>query len=592
MKKIHETLFYFLMSMFAPFSWFISGQIFFAVIWAIDISFRPYCLKLIIDAAEGGSLTLFSTIAFYPIMGYVAACVAVVFLSTGYDVLWLTLHSNLKKYIGTALMERLMDHSHYFYQNYFSGNLANKINDIIVGVPKLLKTAIDEFFSDAIALLFAVATVSSVDICFAYAAIVWLVVFFIGSAPYFLKKAKLLSLRAAEERAQASGSIVDILTNSMNVRLFGGKSFEEKRLERVFTSTLHAEQRRDKFFALLYFLQGLSFLVFEVVCIYWLVQGIKVGRYTLGDFSLIMTLNLAILDSVWRVSQDICDFSESLGNIAQGLSIINAPFEISDKKDAQELKVTHGKIVFEHVRFRYKGSAPLFKDINLTIEPGQKVGLVGYSGSGKTTFTNLLMRIMKVKSGRILIDGQDITQVTQHSLRKSMSVIPQDALLFHRTLLENILYSKQDAQYDEVIAASKKANAFEFIRKMPDGFNTMVGERGLKLSGGQRQRIAIARAFLKDAPILIFDEATSQLDLLSERLIQDSLNRLMHGKTTLVIAHRLHTLLNMDYILVFDEGRIIQRGNHKELMAQEGLYKTMWMAQKEGLLPQRQCELY
>ena len=375
----------------------------------------------------------------------------------------------------------------------------------------------------------------------------------------------------------------------MNVRLFGGKEYEQKHLETIFTATLQSEQKRDSFFALLYFLQGFSFLVFQTVCLYWLVIGIGDGKYTLGDFSLIMTLNLSVLDCVWRVSLDICDFSESLGNIGQGLRIIHVPFEICDKKDAHELKVSHGRITFEHVRFRYKGEAALFKDISLTIEPGQKVGLVGYSGSGKTTFTNLLMRIMKVKSGRILIDGQDITEITQHSLRRSISVIPQDTILFHRTLLENILYSKQDAQYDEVIEASKKAHAFEFIRKMPEGFNTMVGERGIKLSGGQRQRVAIARAFLKDAPILILDEPTSQLDALSEKLIQESLNRLMQGKTTLVVAHRLHTLLNMDFILVFDQGRIVQRGTHQELFCQEGLYRTMWLAQKEGILPQTEC---
>lgn len=591
MKKIQETLLHFLMSMFAPFSWYIFGQILVAIIWAIDLSFRPYCIKLIVDAlAHASSADFFST-ALYPVAAYIGACTFIVVVSSSYDVLWFKLHSNLKKYIGTTLMERLMDHSHYFYQNYLSGNLANKINDIIVGVPKLLTTAIDQFFSDALALILALMTVWSVDVCFAYALIVWLVVFFIGSAPYFLKRAQSLSCYAAEKRAQASGAIVDILTNSMNVRLFGGKAYEQKRLEEVFSTTLQGEQKRDRFFALLYFLQGVSFLIFQTVCLYWLVIGIHKGKYTIGDFSLIMTLNLSVLDCVWRVSQDICDFSESLGNIGQGLRIINAPFEICDTKNAADLHITHGRIVFEHVRFRYKGAAPLFKDINLTIEPGQKVGLVGYSGSGKTTFTNLLMRIMKVKSGNILIDNQDINLVTQHSLRKSISVIPQDTILFHRTLLENILYSKQDAQYDEIIEASKKAHAFEFIRKMPEGFNTMVGERGIKLSGGQRQRIAIARAFLKDAPILILDEPTSQLDSLSEKLIQESLHRLMEGKTTLVVAHRLHTLLNMDFILVFDQGRIVQRGTHQELFCQEGLYRTMWAAQKEGLLPQTECTI-
>jgi ATP-binding cassette, subfamily B, bacterial len=241
--------------------------------------------------------------------------------------------------------------------------------------------------------------------------------------------------------------------------------------------------------------------------------------------------------------------------------------------------------VFENILFHYKDAEPLFHNKSVVIMPGQKVGLVGYSGSGKTTFVNLVLRLYDVTSGSILIDGQDIRDVTQKSLREAISIIPQDPTLFHRSLMENIRYGKTDASDEDVIKASKQANIHEFISKLPKGYESLVGERGVKLSGGQRQRVAIARVMLKNAPIVILDEATSQLDSITESTIRESLRILMQDKTAIVIAHRFSTLMYMDRILVFDQGKIIEDGSHKELLKKKGIYKSLWDVQIGGFLP-------
>ncbi|TAL58075.1 MAG: ATP-binding cassette domain-containing protein, partial [Legionella sp.] len=285
-------------------------------------------------------------------------------------------------------------------------------------------------------------------------------------------------------------------------------------------------------------------------------------------------------------SNALSDLFIEMGIAKQALSILSLPIEIKDIPNPQQLKVTAGKIEFNNVTFHHKEGLKLFNNKSIIIPPKQKVGLVGYSGSGKTTFINLLLRYYDVQCGQIKIDDQDISQVTQQSLRKAISMIPQDTHLFHRSLIENIQYGKEDATKEEVFSASYLANCVDFIQNLPEGFATMVGERGTKLSGGQRQRIAIARAFLHQSSILILDEATSQLDALTEEYIQESLQPLCEDKTTIVVAHRLSTLLHMDRILVFDKGVIVEDGSHGELLAQGGLYQSMWEAQTGGYLPE------
>jgi ATP-binding cassette subfamily B protein len=305
-----------------------------------------------------------------------------------------------------------------------------------------------------------------------------------------------------------------------------------------------------------------------------------------GDFSFIITLSISILWNLWFIAGQFVSFSEQVGKCRQALSIINAPHEISDIKDAKPLVVTQGEIQFKEVSFHYGEGAKLFQNKNILIHPGEKVGLVGFSGSGKSSFVNLILRLFEVESGSITIDYQNINDVQQESIRENIALIPQDISLFHRTLMENIRYGCTNASDEDVIEASKKAHCHEFISQLNEGYQSMVGERGIKLSGGQRQRIAIARAILKNAPLLILDEATSALDSVTEKYIQDALHHLMRGKTTIVIAHRLSTLSEMDRILVFDNGQIIEDGSHEALIKLKGHYAKMWHMQAGGFLPE------
>jgi ATP-binding cassette, subfamily B, bacterial len=289
---------------------------------------------------------------------------------------------------------------------------------------------------------------------------------------------------------------------------------------------------------------------------------------------------------MWAVGGALPVFFQAFGIAKQAYSVMLDPQDMGDKPDAKELKIKKGEIVFDNVSFHY-GEKKLFSNKHAHILGGEKVGLVGFTGAGKSTFISLILRFFPLQSGRILIDGQEIADVTLESLRRQIALIPQDPILFHRTLWENISYGKPDATIEQILQAARLAHCDEFIRNIPNGYDAKVGERGTKLSGGEKQRIAIARAILAEAPILILDEATSALDSLTEKYIQDSLETLMQNRTTIVIAHRLSTLSRMDRILVFEKGRIVEEGPHADLLIKDGLYAKMWKMQVGGFLPDR-----
>lgn len=384
-----------------------------------------------------------------------------------------------------------------------------------------------------------------------------------------------------------SGELVDSISNAMNVRIFANRLHEVSRLDTSLLITKEKFQKKELFLLVLHSIQGLLIAIMLGFMIYFLIQLYGRHEITIGDFALILGLGMEVGHISWYTMSQVDEFNQAVGKCKQSLSALMMPPDIEDKKEATRLVITQGQIVFSDVTFHYHGSHSLFQNKSVVIDAGQKVGLVGYSGSGKSTFVNLILRLYDVVDGQICIDGQDIREVTQESLRANISLIPQEPSLFHRTLMENIRYSFIEASDADVIKAATKAHAHEFINQLPGGHESLVGERGIKLSGGQRQRIAIARAILKNAPILILDEATSQLDSITEANIQDSLWELMQTKTTIVIAHRLSTLLHMDRILVFDKGHIVEDGTHAELLKQGGLYKTLWDAQVGGFLPDK-----
>lgn len=572
-----------------PFKNLILGQFIISVIWSVDVSLRPYLLKIMLDAVP--SLTPGTAIPklALPALLYVCMALIIVLMYRLYDYIWLKLNPPLKRHIAKILMQRMMLHSDNLFQNHFSGNLANKIKDVMSGVPDFCKATMDVFIRHFIALIIAMFTVYHIHPVFAQSLVIWIVVFIVGSV-LFSKKAKYLSHRSAEVKSEVMGAIVDILGNMSSVRLFARAHYEIKKLNPALDAYVNADQKRDWYLLKVFTFQGLSFVIYQGVCLFWLLRGLDAGYITAGDFALILTINISIVDFLWSLAIDIGKYADLLGSISQGLSIPLSPLDIVDKPNAKSLEIKQGEIVFDKVHFGYGQKKKLFQNLSLTIHPGEKVGLVGYSGSGKTTFVNLILRLFDVQQGTIAIDHQDIKSVTQESLRQAIGMIPQDPTLFHRSLYDNIAYGETEADPQAIRHAAQKAHAHTFITSMPEGYDSKVGERGVKLSGGQRQRIAIARSILKNAPILILDEATSQLDSVTEQLIQESLWDLIQGKTTLVIAHRLSTLLHMDRILVFDRGRIVEDGPHDTLIQKNGLYKTLFETQVGGFLKDTKLE--
>jgi len=555
-----------------------------AVIWAVDISLRAYLLKVILNClASSEQHNIFANLI-VPIIFYLGLylLLSLSFRLYNYFV-EIKMIPALRAKIANDALELLVDKSQNFYQNNFSGSLTNKVNDLTSSVPAIVRIVIDRFFSHGLALCIAIITLWQVNIHFALGMLVWAVVLITGAWIYS-KHISVLAIKWSESASTITGSLVDVLSNILSVRLFSAKSQEQKSLGGVFQDAVNAERQLEWAYLWMWIYISVSSLVLQSFNFYFLIKGREEGWITVGDFAVVLLINISIADFFWELTKDFSEFSKLLGRITQALKIVLDKPEFQDLPGAYELKVTKGTISFDRVLFHYKGVTPLFHNKSIIIEAGQKVGLVGYSGSGKSTFVNLILRLYDVTDGRILIDGQDIRECTQDSLRQNIAMIPQDPSLFHRTLIENIRYGRSDANDESVVEAAKRAHAHEFIVKLPQGYNSLVGERGVKLPGGQRQRIAIARAILKNAPILILDEATSALDSVVESDIQQSLWDLMQGKTTIVIAHRLSTLLHMDRILVFDMGKIVEDGTHTELLAMNGIYKTLWEAQVGGFL--------
>ena len=413
---------------------------------------------------------------------------------------------------------------------------------------------------------------------------------FISITLWFSKKTKILSKDFSESKSMLSGHIVDAVTNLVNMRLFARNRYENTRLNNTVTDTVTKDRAVQWYIMKMRICWDITFIALISSMLRGLVTLYSHGKITVGDFAFIMTVAMNIFMHIWGIASQFVQFAEELGKCSQALTIITAPHDIVDIPDAKPITIKKGAITFDNVTFRYQRNNNLFENKHVDIESGTKVGLVGFSGSGKTTFVNLILRFFDVESGQILIDKQDIAKVTQDSLHEQISMIPQDTSLFHRSLMENIRYGRLDATDEEVIEASKRAHCHEFISQLPDGYESLVGERGIKLSGGQRQRIAIARAMLKNAPILILDEATSALDSVTEKQIQEGLHSLMEGCTTIVIAYRLSTLSEMDRILVFDKGHIIEDGSHKELLKLKGHYARMWNMQAGGFLPEVEDE--
>lgn len=556
--------------------------------WAINESFFPYFVKVLVNKIE--TLDRFEPQLWLKLGG------PIIFITVSWVVMEAAMQ--LQGYIfykilprfRAAIRDEVFDytrqHNHTFFANNFAGAIANKISDLPRASEDIILIFVYNLFGTTLTFLLSLIILLQIN---------WYFAFLLGGFYSLIVAATILfqpsidrtSQDHAESIVRLNGQIVDILSNITSVRLFARGLYERKYLKKFQNEEILKSERAGFVNELLNFVRRILGLLFIGGMIWGLVYGWREGWVTIGDFSLITITSFNLLGMIWHMTYNMNQIFKEMGTIRAALSLVTQEHAITDKPEAQRLKVTRGEIRVINVSFNYLRNKNLFKNQNLLIKAGQKVGLVGFSGSGKTTFVNLILRVFELNEGSILIDGQEISNVTQDSLRLQIAMIPQEPTLFHRSLLENIRYGCHEATDEEVIEAAKRAHCHEFIMNLEQGYQTMVGERGINLSGGQRQRIAIARAILKNAPILFLDEATSALDSVTEKLIQSSLKDLMKGRTTIVIAHRLSTLADMDRILVFKRGQVVEDGSQEELLQKKGHFAELYALQSGGLLPEK-----
>ena len=550
----------------------------------------PYAIKQIMDAvATAQSLQTSVWIqAESPLWLFVLLNLGIVLFSRASGAILVMLGPSLRRRIRRELFAYLQLHSQHYFLSNFAGSLANRIGEVSMSVAHTVWTVLFDFWPLMIAFGVSLILLFSINSQLALALGLWIAVYVIISF-LLAKRCRHYAREYAASRSLVSGKIVDSVTNIMNAKLFARRDYERAYLEGFLNLEVKSARQTFWFMERIRWFQYLAAMVLMVGIIGYAMKIWSEQGMTVGEFAMAASLSLMLIEQARGLSRRFLEFFEYVGNINDGVSIIVAPHDLIDEDDASALQISEGAIQFNTIDFSYTAGKPVFRNLNVSIQSGEKVGLVGFSGSGKSTLLNLMLRLFEPQAGSILIDNQDIQSVSQESLRENIAMIPQDPMLFHRTLMENIRYGRLDASDDEVIAAAKKAHAHEFIIDTEDGYQSLVGERGVKLSGGQRQRIALARAILKNTGILLLDEATSALDSVTERHIQESLAFLMRDKTVMVIAHRLSTLSHLDRILVFHNGRIVEDGNHTQLLALEGHYARMWSMQAGGFLPESEA---
>lgn len=504
-------------------------------------------------------------------------------------ILHQTLLGNYPMAIRWQAHRYLLKQSLSFYQNDFAGRISTKVMQTSLAVRETVTKILDVMVYVLVYFGSMLYLVAEADWRLVVPLLVWLGLYILMQI-YFIPRLKDVASRQADARSDMTGRIVDSYTNISTIKLFSHTSREAEYAKESMQRFLDPVYEQMRLVTWLNFsVQSLNYLlVFSVAAMsiwLWTAQAVSIGAIAIA-VSLALRLNGMSQWIMWEVSS----LFENIGTVADGITTLAQPQQVIDAPEAKSLQVAGGTIEFSNVNFHYGNAERLvLNQLNLNIKPGEKMGLVGRSGAGKSTLVNLLLRFYDIPAGRVLIDGQDISLVSQESLRAQIAMVTQDTSLLHRSVRENILYGKPDATEAELLAAVRAAEADLFIEELTDpkgnqGLDAQVGERGVKLSGGQRQRIAIARVLLKNAPILILDEATSALDSEVEAAIQHGLNRLMENKTVIAIAHRLSTIAAMDRLIVLDQGRIVEQGTHQELIASGGIYAQLWAHQTGGFI--------
>lgn len=546
----------------------------------------PIYLKNFIDILSSSGLP--RPIAYTHLLRIIALMAAINFVAW---ICW-RLASYWSAYFEAKVMEDISNtcfqylhrHSFSFFTNSFVGSLVKRVNWFV----RAFEGVADGFLWNILALIFYIGMIAiiltkknpTIGLCL----IGWIIVFLFTNWIFIKYKLK-FDIKRNEAETKASGIVADTITNHLNVKLFNGYWNEIKNYAAAIRNVrqlLRFSWNLDIAFEAA---QSFLMIILDIGILYIAAKFWKIGSLTVGDFVLLQAYIMGITGRLWDFGRNIRRIYLNLADAEEMTIILNTPPEIVDVKKAKILRVRQGLIELKNVDFNYHSTRKVLSKFNLTIKPKERLALVGPSGAGKTTIVRLLLRLHDLTGGKITIDGQRITGVTQESLWKNISLVPQDPVLFHRSLMENIRYGRPDTSDKEIFKAAKLARAHEFISRLPEGYNTFVGERGVKLSGGERQRVAIARAILRNAPILVLDEATSSLDSESEHLIQEALGVLMRDKTVIVIAHRLSTIMKMNRIVVITENGIAEEGTHNTLLKKkDGIYSRLWQVQAGGFL--------
>lgn len=542
----------------------------------------PYVLKLIVDTAlvadtESQKQMVFWLVLAIPLL---IGLESIFWRLSGFTGMrWIT---KIQARSYRVLYRHVIQHSHAYFSNRFAGSVSNKVSNASDGITDLSDQTLWRHIPTLLSFVISGILIYTAHPLAALAFLIMILIL-IPLNVYLAKIRRPHVVRWAGEKTKLKGFTVDLLTNIAATRQYTQSKYEIDAVTEHADFVRRADLKQWSISEWILVINNIVITLGVAVMMVVMVTGWQSGLVTTGDFILVAALVSTLIGTLTFIGSSINQFVRLYGEVEEGLDQTLQPIEVADSKEAAKLIVSNAQIFWNKITFKYDGVS-VFKDFDLTIPAGQRIGLVGHSGAGKTTFVSLLLRQYDLAGGSIEIDGQNIATVTQDSLRENISVVPQEPLLFHRTIRENIAYGKPDASDEEIIMAAKKAQAHDFITTLPQAYNTLVGERGVKLSGGQKQRVAIARAILKNAPILVLDEATSALDSESEVAIQKALEKLMEGKTVVAVAHRLSTLRKMDRIILMEDGKILEDGTHEQLAQAGGVYQRLWEHQAGGFL--------
>ena len=498
---------------------------------------------------------------------------------------WLdwSLDAKCGQYLSSLAFNAVINQSMTFHSNHFSGSLTSQANKLPSAFISLKSQFVWDIYPLILIVVYSIVATWLVCAPFGIIMLLFTIIYATIATVTFYKTRHIDAALASAENKQ-TGQLADAVTNVISVKSYAREKFEQTRFRRATDATKKATFGVAKVSMWRNFLLNVVGAITFVVVLVLVIMSHNLFGVNVANMVFLFTISNSLLSNIWRLNYILRRTNRELGNAKEMVEILDLPYIVDDKSD-RRLKVEHATVDFEHISFRHEEQKDkLFSDFTLQIPAARSIGLVGVSGSGKTTLTKLLLRFADVENGAIFIDGQDIRDVTQTSLREAIAYVPQESTLFHRSIAENIAYGRPGATKAEIRHAAQLAHADEFIKDLPHGYDTLVGERGVKLSGGQRQRIAIARALLKNAPILVLDEATSALDSESEAAIQSALKNLMQNRTSIVVAHRLSTIAGLDQIVVLDDGKIVEQGTHAELLSRHGEYEKLWSRQSGAFL--------